>query len=126
MNNRERYDINVYKRDTWDGISLTMNYTDANGNVTGPMDLTDTNITLQVKINASDDDSVLQFSTSSGSITITDATNGKFRINATNINLNAGTYYYDIQFNFVGSNKIKTYIYGTFNVTQDVTQLNIQ
>ena len=53
MNNRERYDINVYKRDTWDGISLTMNYTDANGNVTGPMDLTDTNITLQVKINAS-------------------------------------------------------------------------
>jgi hypothetical protein len=123
MNSRDRYDISVYKRDTWDGFSSTMNYVDDAGTVLTPIDLTNSTIVMQVKVNPSDDTSVLQLSTQDNTITITDAINGKFKINSININIPSGMYYYDIQFTFLSSSKVKTYLYGTFNVTQDVTQI---
>ena len=117
MINRERYDIVVYRRDTWDGLIITIS---KNGN---PIDLTGCAITMQVKVNPTDTSSVLTLSTVNNEITITEPTNGKFRINATVINLDSGTYYYDIQFNF-SPTLIKTYMFGTFDVTQDITVLN--
>lgn len=123
MTNRQRYDIDVYKRDTWDGITITMTTSTDGGVTSTPMDLNNTTITMQIKINATDDSPVLQLSTTDNTVTITDATNGVFKINPINISLDAGMYYYDIQFNFAASNKIKTYMFGTFNVTQDVTQI---
>ena len=124
MKNRERYDLEVYKRDTWDGVQITMTRSSDNGQTYIPIDLNNTNILMQVKINASDDTNVLELSTSNNTITIVNASNGIFKINPINIDLSAGMYYYDIQFTFTASEKVKTYIYGTFNVIQDVTQLS--
>jgi len=53
-------------------------------------------------------------------ITVTDATAGEFKIDAFNVELSVGEYYYDIQFTN-SSDVVKTYIAGTFNVLQDVT-----
>lgn len=117
MINRERYDIVVYRRDTWDGLVITLSKNNE------PVDLTSCSITMQVKVNPTDVDSMLTLNTANNGITITEPTAGKFRINSVVINLEPGTYYYDIQFNF-SPTLIKTYMFGTFDVTQDITVLN--
>jgi len=55
-------------------------------------------------------------------ITITDATNGIFQINAFDLGVTftAGVYYYDIEFTDT-SNVINTWISGTIEVIQDVS-----
>ena len=55
-------------------------------------------------------------------ISLTDATNGIFKIDAFDLDdtFIAGTYFFDIEFTN-GSGEIDTYIQGTFKITQDVT-----
>lgn len=55
-----------------------------------------------------------------GGITVVDAPNGIFQIDEQIIDIPAEDYVYDIEFTFTNGKK-KTYVYGTWTITQDVT-----
>ena len=59
-------------------------------------------------------------SVASAGITITNAVNGAFKINTQIIDIQAGNYIYDIEFNINGV--IETLIKGDFIITNDVTR----
>lgn len=84
------------------------------------IDLSDSIIKMQVR---KEYGGVVQLSFTSednDGITITDALEGKFKINQQIIDIPACNYIYDIQFNIDGI--IKTYVSGNFLVTNDVTR----
>lgn len=84
------------------------------------IDLTDAVIRMQVRKNYGDA-IVLNFtSVDNEGITITDAVDGKFKINQRIIDIPAYNYIYDIQFTIDGI--VKTYVSGNFLVTNDVTR----
>lgn len=84
------------------------------------IDLTDAVIRMQVRKNYGDA-IVLNFtSVDDEGITITDAVDGKFKINQRIIDIPAYNYIYDIQFTIDGI--VKTYVSGNFLVTNDVTR----
>lgn len=58
-------------------------------------------------------------SVASNGITISNGTDGMFKINKQVIDIKAGNYIYDIEFNDNGV--IDTYIKGNFNIVNDVT-----
>jgi len=58
--------------------------------------------------------------TTAAGITLTEAVNGVFQIDAFTCDFDAGTYYYDIEFTD-GAGLIDTYIQGQMKVEQDVT-----
>lgn len=60
-------------------------------------------------------------SVSSAGITITDATNGRFKINTQIIDIEVYNYVYDIQITFA-SGVVKSWIQGGFNITNEVTR----
>lgn len=84
-------------------------------------DLTDYAIACKFRRGSKTGKEVKSLTVGSG-ITITDALNGVFKIDAFNLGTDfvTGTYYYDIEFTN-GSGEIDTYINGTFKVNQDVT-----
>ena len=112
----DTYDIIVYKGDTWNGIN-TIELLNNNIPIIIPDNAT---IYMQVKTESEDITPVMSLSTNDGTIIITDGPNGKFRINPIIVNIEAGSYVYDVQINFTSS-EIKTYLKGTFTVIQDVT-----
>ncbi len=59
-------------------------------------------------------------SVANAGITITDAINGAFKINGQVIDIQAGNYVYDIEFNI--NSKPETLIKGDFIITNDVTR----
>jgi hypothetical protein len=84
------------------------------------IDLTDAIIRMQVRQNYGGA-IVLNFtSIDEEGITITDAVDGKFKINQRIIDIPAFNYIYDIQFTIDGV--VKTYVSGNFLVTNDVTR----
>jgi hypothetical protein len=84
------------------------------------IDLTDAVIRMQVRQNYGGA-IVLNFtSIDEEGITITDAVDGKFKINQRIIDIPAFNYIYDIQFTIDGV--VKTYVSGNFLVTNDVTR----
>jgi hypothetical protein len=84
------------------------------------IDLTDAIIRMQVRQNYGGA-IVLNFtSIDEEGITITDAVDGKFKINQRIIDIPAFNYIYDIQFTIGGV--VKTYVSGNFLVTNDVTR----
>jgi hypothetical protein len=110
-----RYNFkNIIRGDSYKGAQFTVTNTTLNV----PIDLTGASIKMQLaKVNCSPS---LELSTDNGLITITDAVNGVFTLNQFDMNVKAGTYNYDMQFTFVGGT-IQTYLYGTWIVTEDVT-----
>lgn len=113
------YNITVYRGDTWNGIpTIELKKNDA------PIVIpTDAKIYMQVKSDCEEPIAMQTLSTENGAISIIDGTNGKFRINPTIINIDGGTYVYDVQINFTDTN-IKTYMRGNFTVIPDVTTPN--
>jgi hypothetical protein len=84
------------------------------------IDLTDAIIRMQVRQNYGGA-IVLNFtSIDEEGITITNAVDGKFKINQRIIDIPAFNYIYDIQFTIDGV--VKTYVSGNFLVTNDVTR----
>jgi hypothetical protein len=84
------------------------------------IDLTNAIIRMQVRQNYGGA-IVLNFtSIDEEGITITDAVDGKFKINQRIIDIPAFNYIYDIQFTIDGV--VKTYVSGNFLVTNDVTR----
>jgi len=106
--------IEHYKGDTFKQIPMVYKLNGTPQNLTGAI------IRMQLK-KERDGVAYLSFtSVDNAGITITDAVNGAFKINQSLINIQAGNYVYDIEFNINGV--IETLIKGDFIVTNDVTK----
>jgi high-affinity nickel permease len=106
---------NQYKGDTFGGVQFTL----TNTTVSSPIDLTGS--TIECKFRKTSPTGILVKTISDGSgITIVDAVNGIFKIDAFDVDFSANIYYYDIQITDA-TNIIITYVRGTLTVTQDIT-----
>ena len=86
-----------------------------------PLDLTGAVIRMQLRTDYGGDVYLDLTSVDSNGITITNATNGEFKINQRIIELEAFSYKYDIQIT-LANGEVKTWIEGIFNVSNDVTR----
>ena len=106
--------IEHYKGDTFKQIPMVYNL---NGS---PVNLTGAIIRMQLR-KEKDGVSYLDLtSVDNAGITITNASTGSFKINTQIIDIPAGNYIYDIEFNIGGV--IETLIKGDFIITNDVTR----
>jgi len=86
------------------------------------IDLTGATIKMQLRKQYSDTSAALSLtSVASAGITITNASNGNFKINQQIIDIEVFNYVYDIQFT-LSNGEVKTYIKGGFNVVPEVTR----
>ena len=60
-------------------------------------------------------------SVASAGLTITNASQGRFKINNQIINIDSGVYLYDIEITF-SNGEVKTWVSGEFNVKCDITR----
>jgi glyoxylate utilization-related uncharacterized protein len=105
----------THKRgDTFEAVNFEIKINDV------AVDLSDTIIRMQLRKEYGGIIALNLTSVDNAGLTITDAVDGLFKINEQVINIEAGNYLYDIQFNFDG--EIKTYVSGTFLITNDVTR----
>lgn len=102
------------KGDTFDGAAFTLTLNGA------AIDLTDSIITMDVRLVKTGVSAKRFTSVANENITITVPLEGKFEINNQVVDINAGRYFYDIQIEFPDGT-IKTYISGTWTIVQDVT-----
>lgn len=87
-----------------------------------PLDLTGATIRMQLRVDYGGKVYLdLKSDVADGGITITDATNGAFKIDERVIGLEARSYKYDIEIT-LASGEINTWIEGTFKVINDVTR----
>lgn len=97
-----KYDIpTARKGNTFDGVSFTMSRN------LSPIDLTDAHIKMTITRNNA---LVLELTEING-LTITDATAGKFKMDALLVTLSEGHYKYEMEFTF-RDGSIKTYLKG--------------
>jgi hypothetical protein len=106
--------IEHYKGDTFKQVLMVYK---VNGT---PVNLTGAIIRMQLR-KERDGVSYLELtSVANAGITITNAATGAFKINTQMIDIQAGNYVYDIEFNIGGV--IETLIKGDFIITNDVTR----
>jgi hypothetical protein len=109
----QEYNITVYNGDTYKGAAFEII---VNGT---PLILTGAQIAMMVR-KVRKNNPVISINLGSG-ITITDAVNGKFRIDEQIFSVDRpGNYLYDIQIT-LASGVVKTYIKGDFIITGDIT-----
>lgn len=109
-----RYNIpSIIKGDTFNVLQFTLTINSV------AEDLTNYSIACKFRRGGKRGTEVKSISVGSG-ITLSDPTNGVFVIDAFNLDWEADTYYYDIEFT-TAAGLIDTYIYGTLVVNQDVT-----
>jgi hypothetical protein len=100
------------KGDTFDGVLFTVKVN------TVALDLTSAHIDMDLRLEPL---GIVAKTFSEGAgITITDASNGKFRIDSQIIDISAGLYYYDIEIT-LSNGVVKTYVGGRWKILQDVT-----
>lgn len=104
------YDITIKRGDTWLGANCEFLLNNV------AVDLTDATILSQVKRAASDETPVQILAT-----TISDATAGKFTIDACIFDLSPRAYVYDVQIT-LASGRVVTPIDGTLTITSDVSR----
>lgn len=85
------------------------------------IDLTDSIIRMQLRKECGGIPVLTLTSVDSAGITITDAINGKFKINEQIIDVASCLYQYDIEIKF-SDGVVKTWISGTFNIICDITR----
>jgi hypothetical protein len=104
------------KGDTFDEVAFQLKINEAAVNLTGAV------IKMQLRKSYSDTVAALSLtSVSSAGITITNASEGRFKINAQIIDIEVYNYVYDIQIT-LSSGVVKTYVQGGFNITNEVTR----
>ena len=104
------------KGDTFDEVAFQLKINDADVNLTGAI------IRMQLRKSYSDTSAALSLtSVSSAGITITNAAEGRFKINTQIIDIEVYNYVYDIQIT-LASGVVKTYVQGGFNITNEVTR----
>lgn len=113
MAERQDHDIVVYNNDTFNGEIFTITVNKV------ALDLTGSSIRLQVR-KTRDDSPVINLSLGSG-LSLTDAPNGKFRIDNQIFSVTTpDVYEYDIEIT-LASGEVKTYIIGCFKIIGDVS-----
>jgi hypothetical protein len=85
------------------------------------VDLTDSVVKMQLRKEYCGVVGLSLTSVASAGITITDAPNGKFKINKQIIDIPAYNYIYDIEIHF-DNNDVKTWVSGNFLILNDVTR----
>jgi len=100
--------------DTWEGAQFTVTKNGA------ALDLTSATIKSEFRVKTKTGAVKLTLTEVSG-ITITDAANGVFKLDKQIITLPADTYHYDIEITLSNGDK-KSYVEGTWEIVQDVTQ----
>ena len=116
--NPTTYKINdQYKGDSFSGVTFTLK----EGAEKTPIDLTGASILSQFR--KKEVTGAIQETLSIGSgITVGDATGGVFSFDAFVLDWDTGTFFYDIQITFPNGD-VKTYVKGTLNVIQDITNV---
>jgi len=104
------------KGDTFDEVAFQLKINDSAVNLTGAV------IKMQLRKCYTDTTAALSLtSVSSAGITITNASEGRFKINTQIIDIEVYNYVYDIQIT-LSSGVVKTYVQGGFNITNEVTR----
>ena len=103
------------KGDTFRAVPFQININDVAG------DLTDSIIRMQLRKECGGLVYLSFTSEDDEGITITDASAGEFEINQQVIDIEAGTYVYDIEIKFA-DDTVKTWISGEFLITSDITR----
>jgi len=85
-----------------------------------PLDLTDAIVKMQIKKDTCSSPLLTLTSVANNGITITDAVNGKFKINSQIITLPICNYEYDIQIT-LPSGEVDYYVGGLFQVVKTIT-----
>lgn len=85
------------------------------------IDLTDARIRMQLKKECGGKSYLSLTTLLNAGLTITDALLGKFKINEQVIDIEVGTYIYDIEIKFA-DNSVKTWISGEFIINCEVTE----
>ena len=109
-----QYNIQLWRNDTWaQTFAITAN------NVA--VDLSGSTITIQVRKTANAPAVDLSLSTGGNGITISGVGNNLIVLNKV-VNIAAGNYLYDMNVTFP-SGVVKTYVWGTFLVQEDITKI---
>lgn len=109
-----QYNIQLWRNDSW---VQTFAITAENVAV----DLTGSTITIQVRKTANASVVDLSLSTGGNGITISGVGNNQIVLNKV-VNIAAGNYLYDMNVTFP-SGVVKTYVWGTFLVQEDITKI---
>jgi hypothetical protein len=116
------FQIQCKRGDTYRGSQYTFSLSSVELSAYIPVDLTDASILMQVKHKATDDENVLEFSTSTATISISaPALSGIFYTEPRIIEVDANKYVYDIQIT-LNTGRILTPVSDNFLVTQDVSR----
>ncbi|CAB4121819.1 hypothetical protein UFOVP19_10 [uncultured Caudovirales phage] len=109
-----QYNVQIWRNDTWSqSFSITANST--------PVNLTGSTIVIQIRKTATSSDIELSASTTDGSITITGTSFNEIQLKK-KVTIAAGSYLYDMNVTF-SSGEVKTYVWGTFFVQEDITKI---
>jgi hypothetical protein len=104
------------KGDTFDEVAFQLKINGSDVNLTGAV------IKMQLRKSFTDTTPALSLtSVGSAGITITTPATGSFKINTQIIDIEVYNYLYDIQITF-STGVVKTYIQGSFNITNEVTR----
>jgi len=108
-----QYNVQIWRNDSWaQTFSITSNDV--------AVDLSGCTILIQVRTKPTSTDVALSLATGT-SITIGGVGNNEITLNKV-VDIAAGNYVYDMNVTFP-SGLVKTYIYGTFLVQEDITRL---
>ena len=108
-----QYNVKIWRNDTWaQTFAILANEVAVN--------LAGSTIVIQVRESASSTTPLLTLSTTTSTITITGTNNNQITLNKV-VDIPSGTYAYDMNVTFP-SGVVKTYIWGTFIVQDDITK----
>jgi len=109
-----QYNVQIWRNDTWAQVfAITANNVAVN--------LSGSTITIQVRKTANASTIDLSLSTTDSSITIGGASSNQITLNK-KVTIAAGSYLYDMNVTFA-SGEVKTYVWGTFFVQEDITKI---
>lgn len=109
-----QYNVQIWRNDTWAQV-FAISANDV------PVNLSGSTITIQVRKTATASSIDLSLSTADSSITIGGVNNNQITLNK-KVTIAAGSYLYDMNVAFP-SGEVKTYVWGTFFVQEDITKI---
>jgi hypothetical protein len=109
-----QYNVQIWRNDTWSQV-FTISANSVAVNLTG------CTIIIQVRKTASSSDVVLSLTSADTSIVIGGVSSNQITLKKV-VNIAAGSYVYDMNVTFP-SGLVKTYVWGTFFVQEDITKI---
>jgi hypothetical protein len=117
------YDITALRGDTFAGVKFTLQSYPENSQTLAPINLTGSQIKMQVRRLPDDPQVIMEFSTTDTSIAIEGTANNIIYVKPKLVPATAPATrcVYDVQISFPNG-EVKTYIRGYFEILKDVTQ----